>query len=647
MRRQKRSMQPQAEGLEDRQLLAKYFLPNGSPINLQDLNRLILQRKNGVPLPDRLLHYSTPDGANVTLKLFGAGSLQGTTVRPDGTLDLVYNGTNVNSVITSFVQGGSTAPKLGTIRDANVTNINNLTGVGANIVKTVNLPKFDLIEGGKVNLMGGVGIFNLDAAANNSQINLRSIPNFNARPTVSTSSGSIVTTTTSGVQLIASTNSTTTSSTTAPTTVTLNGLTYNYVDETNGGRSLVSVTGTFTPGPNLLGTRAPNAAGPTPAPAGMKVTINHVNGAPRSGPTLGDSQVFAYDATANKLIRFNTVTGAQTLVVNLPGTANASTGLGLAHNGNKLVALVTQGTTVTAYDAISGAGVGQFSAANLPAGFHQINGVGSSEATTILTDSSINTAEPIDVTASLASGQAVAAGNPFIPNRELLLSGGVTGVAGSNTLYSVSGAQFDGFQPGVNLLGVLALSNSPSTGLREVSRTAVTALGQFIPNTNPGSKNIPLGSVDASLALGGLVANGVNIVTLYSPTGLATQGVITLKDANKLTAISSSFHPELVDTALVDIEGNTQSFVAQDVTGLALNGNGNFNLIQITNATDSSIIGLPIGHVNITHRNNVTITSSARTFIYQGGVANVPNFVRGGVTINKNIRPIGPLSLPT
>ena len=268
MKRRTRSMQPRAEGLEDRQLLAQYFLPNGSPINLQDLNRLILQRKNGVPLPDRLINYTTPEGTKVTLQLFGSGSLKGTTVRPDGVLDLVYNGTNATSVLDSSARGGTAAPKLGTIRDADVTNIRNLTGVGANLIKTVNLPKFELITGGRVNLMGGVGIFNLDTADQNSQINLRSIPNFNARPSAQTSNniGQVTTFTSTGTQII--TNSGTTSTNTSnPTSVTLSGLTYNYLDEPNGGRSLVSITGTFTPGPNLSGTRLPNAAGPTPAPS--------------------------------------------------------------------------------------------------------------------------------------------------------------------------------------------------------------------------------------------------------------------------------------------------------------------------------------------------------------------------------------------
>ena len=651
MKRQTRTLRPRAEGLEDRQLMAQYFLPNGTKINLQDLTRLRLQRQNGVPLTFRLIQYAAPDGAQVTLKLFGAGSLQGTTVRPDGVLDLVYNGTNASSVIRATVKGGSTPPKLGTIRDADVTNINNLTGVGANLVKTVDLHQFDLIDGGKVNLMGGVGIFNLDAVGKNTQVNLRSIPNFNARPTVSTSSSGLITTTnSSGTQVLTQAGGSTSTSGTAaaanPTTVTLSGLTYNYVDEANGGRSLVSVTGTFVPGPNLQGTRALNAAGPTPAPAGTIVSINHINGRSGTAPSLGDSQIFGYDATTNQLIRFDTVTGAQTLVVSLPGTANANTGLGMGHKGNELVALVAQGTTVRAYDAVTGASVGQFSAANLPTGFQQINGVGSSDTATILTDSSVDLAQTIDVTASLASGQAVSIGAPFAPLRQFGLSGGATGVAGSTTLFAAGGAQFDTFTPGRNLLGILALNSSPA-GLREVSRTAVTALGQFIPNLTPATRTIPLGSVDTSLAIGGGVVNGVNLVTLYNPTGLATQGTITLNDPNRLTALTSSFHPELVDTALVDIEGNTQTFTARDATGLALNNNGNLNLIKIQQATDSSIIGLPVGHVEIAQRTNVTITSSNRTFVFQGGVANVPNFTRGGVTINKTIRPIGPLTLPS
>lgn len=645
MKRPNSRMRPQAEGLEDRQLLAQFSLPNGTRINYQDLQHLRLQRQNNVPLNDRQMQYRTPDGAVVTLRLYGAGSLKGTAVRADGTLDLVYNGTNIYSVISSSVRGGTAAPKLGSVRDADVVDINNLS-VGSNLVKTVNLSKFELVSGGQVNLMGGVGIFNLDTADINSQINLRSVPNFNAQPTQTGSVNSQVTTTlNNGTQVLTTVNNTATSTATYPTTVTQNGLTYNYTDQSNGGRALVSVTGTFVPGANLQGTRATNAAGPTPAPAGMIVSINNINGAPSNTPTLSDTQLFGYDATANQLIRFDTITGAQTMVVQLPGTGDPATGLGLARNAGVLVALVAQGTTVSAYNAVTGAAVGQFSAASLPVGFQHINGVGSSDTTTILSDSSINLAQTIDVTQSLATGQAVAIGNSFTPARQFGLSGGVTGVAGSNTIYTAGGARFDTFTPNNNYLGILALSNNAGV-IRETSRTAVTALGQNIPNPNPASRSVPLGSSEASLAIAGPVVNGRNIVTLYSPSGLSSQGTIALNNANPLTALSASFHPELVNTVLVDVQGNVQTFSSKNATGLAFNNNGNLNLIKIQNATDSSIIGLPVGHVDIARRNNVTITSSNRTFVYQGGVANIPNFTRGGVTINSNIRPIGPLSLP-
>ena len=94
-------------------------------------------------------------------------------------------------------------------------------------------------------------------------------------------------------------------------------------------------------------------------------------------------------------------------------------------------------------------------------------------------------------------------------------------------------------------------------------------------------------------------------------------------------------HPDLAGTALVDIQGNTQSFRALNAQGLVLNGEGNVNLVKIKNTVDTTILGFPFGHAQIPHRQNVTIISSTRSVGDRNGVIALPN-----------LQPTGPLSLP-
>jgi hypothetical protein len=72
------------------------------------------------------------------------------------------------------------------------------------------------------------------------------------------------------------------------------------------------------------------------------------------------------------------------------------------------------------------------------------------------------------------------------------------------------------------------------------------------------------------------------------------------------------------------------------VQGLVFNDIGPANLVKIQNASNSTFVALPFAHAEIAHRSNVTILSSNRSV--EG---------RNGVTIQSNLQPIGPLSLPT
>jgi hypothetical protein len=141
--------------------------------------------------------------------------------------------------------------------------------------------------------------------------------------------------------------------------------------------------------------------------------------------------------------------------------------------------------------------------------------------------------------------------------------------------------------------------------------------------------------VENLLALQTGVVNGQNVVSLYSTT-VGSAGTLLLNDPNPLVSLSTTFHPELMNTALIDVQGNIQAFNANTVHGLALNDNGNLNMVKIINANDSTIIGQPFGHLLTNQRNNLTVLTPNRSV-----------GMRGGVTIVPTLRPIGPLSLPS
>jgi hypothetical protein len=235
-----------------------------------------------------------------------------------------------------------------------------------------------------------------------------------------------------------------------------------------------------------------------------------------------------------------------------------------------------------------------------------------------------------------------------------------------STLFAAGSGHFDQFQPDQFQLGIASLNpsvpNATSAGaaLTESSRAELTGngigkstpgtivtdpLGATLPGQGPtlpaGNPNNALGNVDQSLALitgrvtDATTGNVVNQVSLYSSTNFAKTGSINLHTSDVLTDISGTFRPSLAGTALVDVQGNTQSFRALTAKGLVFNGEGVVNLVKIQSAVDSTIIGFPFGHAQIPFRQNVTILSSTRA------VAG-----RNGVNVLPNLKPTGPLSLP-
>jgi hypothetical protein len=414
-----------------------------------------------------------------------------------------------------------------------------------------------------------------------------------------------------------------------------------YVTDSAGGSQLSTIAGTFMPGANLIEPSDVSLPPHRVPPPGVIVTIKHVNGGPTaSTPPLGNAQIYGYDATANALIRFDAVTGAALQTILLPASPSRVGGVSLVRNGPELIVLVGIGPNVLAFDANNGTPVGQFSTASLASkGFTTVTGIGTSGDSTVLEDAADGpngTLQQVDVARSLATGQAVAVGSPFSPTREFSLAGTLTGVPGTGTLHALGSGFFDTSQPNLKQAGILTIGTG--TRLSEVARTVLTSKGLDIlagpGNGVQGDPSLALGSLDSFLALDSGVVGGQNVVNLYSPNGLASQGSIKLNDPNPLADLSQSFHPELTGTALVDVQGNVQSFAAKTATGLVLNDAGNLDLVQINNASNSTIIGLPLAHVSIPVRKNVVIITNSRLV-----------GTRGGVIVNPSQTQVGPLFL--
>ena len=596
---------PALEGLEDRRLMnARIITPSGKPINDKDLARFQVQKQNNVPLSDRRIAYTTPQGTNVQLTLFGFGTLAGTKVRPDGSLDLVYNHTTNTSKLVGHVSGGTGMASLASLRDADVV-ARSPTTTGSDPISVVNLKKFRLLRNGYINIEGGVGTLALASAGTNSQIHIGLLP-----PVASTSSN------------------------TGATTIQVN--------QTNTGSISTALGSTVTVSPS-----ASSAA--QAKPTGAQVTIPFVDAAPRT-TALGDAQVFGFDPVAGALVRFDAIKGQALQRIAVPGGSGGSAiaGVGLGRSHGRLVALVGVGSTVFAYDVVDGTSAGRFTTASLAAeGITRVDGIGSSDTRTFVSDASAGVnglIQGLDVTASLDTGQAVASGLPFAPLREFELSGGVTGLAGSDVIYTTGAAHFDTFVPDRVQLGVLAFS--PSAILpRESSRVAIPGLTTStidagVRGATRANPTAALGSIAGNLALVSGVVDGKNVVTLFTPssTSLTNVGTVTLADPNRLSGLSESFHPELEGGALLDVTNNLRSFVSQRATGLVINASGAINLVQIKSATDTAIVGRPLNHVNIPNRKNVTLISTAR--------GSTGKDTANGVTIQSTARPIGVLTLP-
>lgn len=611
----RRRAKPALEHLESRQLLHGNLVlgPGGHYFNNErDLEKYLVQQvniKNGSTVADRRIVFQTAEGGKGTITLYGQGTLKGTKFDPvANVLDIIYDDTNSSSKIIGKVHGGNGRVNLRMLRDADVSP-SSLSSVGTNQVGVVNLGSFDLIDGGRLNLFGGVGTLYLRSIGSGTVVDVAALPLTPEQINPSPSSPS---------------------------------LGFTFVQAANGVE-LAGVGGLTVPG------AGPSQAAPSlkkvPAP-GVNFIVSDVNGTPREVP-LANPQVFGYDPTANALVRFDAVTGGslQTIPLTVPGAANGEVGLG-RYRG-RLVAAVAVNTTVEVFDAVTGAVIGSFDTSPILGGM-PVDGVGLTDRNVELVSSAAQQVQIINLTASVDTGFAVpakdAAGNniaPFTPTREFTLAGGATGTAGLSTSYLAGAAFFDTFTPNTMTAGVLT-TNTVGDTISETARTALTSPSSIITNVpgSPGFQPFAFGSVDLfpSIVTAFDPVAGTNTVSLYNPSTFGRVSTVAFQYPNRLTGLSESFHPELVGSAIVNANGIVNQFSAHNVTGLVFNDIGFLNLINVKGqATDSAFVGLPVGQVNIHARKNVQIISTT----------NRPNGTRGGVTLVPGLQEVGPLFQPT
>jgi hypothetical protein len=344
--------------------------------------------------------------------------------------------------------------------------------------------------------------------------------------------------------------------------------------------------------------------------------------------------------------------------ISVPG-APSNSDIDIARDGNTQVLLVTSGTTVYAYNPETGAPVGSFTTA-VP-----VSVVASAGNVTALGNTSpLNELHMINLPASLQTGHAQGLDStaPFVLPSGVNLLGGLTGVAGSNNLYSTVAAHFSTVQPnefqlGIEGIGTVTVNATPvGTGttlsgatttiynvsnltnqFSQISRTALTTNGSYttvqvdpIPADQIGSA---LGAVDQNLALDTGVSGGKNVLKLYSPSSLSTRGTIRLDYGNLLTGLSQSFRTDLGSVALIDIQGDVQSVRGNSADGMFLNDTGNLATIKIQHINNSTVVGQPISHIVTTSRNAATFLTSSREAGNRNGAMQV-----------LNIQPLGPFS---
>ncbi len=271
-------------------------------------------------------NYTTPDGTHVEIKIVGVGSLKGTTVDSSGALHLLFSKTNAYTRIVSNVHGGSGQAALASIHSYDLyTNsaVTSLSGIGASLLRTINLPNFNLIAGGTIIVDSGIANLNLNSVGPNTQINLRVLPtsylttfqtaNSNAGVTASTNpttSNTTPSSSSSSSSKSSSSSSSSSSSTSSSSSLTTSNNNNSSVIVTGAFlvQSLAGINGEFTTAGNIINVSVSGTPGPAPAPPGLVLKINHINGniTTATPPNLlTDNVIFGLDGTTGQVDRFD------------------------------------------------------------------------------------------------------------------------------------------------------------------------------------------------------------------------------------------------------------------------------------------------------------------------------------------------------
>ncbi len=548
----------------------------------------------------------------------------------------------------SDVHGGTGQAALASIYSRDLFEhgaANSQSGIGATLIGTINLPKFNLLAGGTVNVTSGINNLALNSVGPDTQIQLREIP-ASQEPTTTTSTTSTTgTTTTTSPNLTSGAGS-----------VTASGVSNNYITNAFLVQTLAGSDGEFLSAGNLILTSTGGNPGPPPAPPGVVIKINQIHGslAAAGGQPVDpqtDARIFGYDPVTGQVLRFsldlNQSTGAvdpafKPIQVEPPGsTAPVAVSVGRDGTGPRarLVLLVSANSRISVYDASYGTPLGSFAISP------GINALGSTDTLTVAGNTTVpnplqsgtNQLQMIDVAASLSNGVATRPADNlsnYTPPGGFTMLPGLSGLPASNRVYDLTAALFNSFTPTQFNLGLLTVETSQGTptstgGLllthqfSTISEKAFTQNGTFVPIPNPTDPGLgtSMGSIDRSLAVN-TAGTKPNTIQLYGQVSLTRRGTITLNYPDQLTDLSESFRPDLAGTAIIDVQGNIQSFRGLSANGLVLNDTGNLNLVKTGLLTNSTIIGQPVGHIQtpLNNRSNVLILSSARVVHDRNGV---------------------------
>lgn len=583
-KRPERRFEPQRgiENLEGRELLTGGGVIglDGKYINKFDYQKMMAKRANPpAPSADRRVELDISEaygpGAKAVITLYGPGTIMSNYAngtidyansthfdKKDGTIHILFDGTTSNSQIIGSVSGVSKKvfPLINEIRDKDVSPYDT-TGVGTNQIGYINLNRFNLANGGRINLSAGVQRIFLNDIGHGTQLDLAALatppttspqnPGGLNSTTTTSSSGSTAVTNSSGQKTITTTVNGITVITTLPTTDQL----------TVSNNELTGVGGIILPG------SIPSTSGNTRVEVqGVELIVRNVNGADnplgQPSPRIGDEYIAGtIDSSLNangvadqlvyyKINRDSNLTissasetanypihrqdvvdpNADTTNLTLHGAAVGQYANGTITMGNGTqvrgtVQVVAVGYSfddgangtryfMNAYSVLDGSLQGYFEAKKQvgdPLNPGQkilvempINGIGGSGGDIFATQSGNGTStgftQGYDLTASLEATDHVSRllGTPLSYPNTFNSKGGTTGVAGVSYLYNAGAAYFDAFSP-LNTLAQLGIMkiNDSATDVLTVGSTA--KVGGSIDWTTRG--DYVMGSVDQNVVM--------------------------------------------------------------------------------------------------------------------------------------------------